>query len=156
MYANYHLPDSSVMSWLGHVDGELAYEMYYLSLTWMQKLYKHQLVVTKYGRLLLGSKQRMPWCLCIRKNSMVSSSWTDTKFKMEINFKNLQSNWLYLLWACYSAHLLCADINPILTEVFQKLNTLAVTTKHIILSILTDVSWWNNVFWCIRSTSVDQ
>lgn len=154
MYANYHLPDSEVMSWLGHVDCKLAYEMCYLSFTWMQKLYKHQLVVTKYGRLLLG--QRMPWCLCIRKNSMFWSSWTDTKFKMEIHFKNLQSNWLYLLWAHYSAHLLCVNINPILTEVFQKLNTLTVTKRHIILSIPTDVSWWNNVFWCIRSTSVAQ
>lgn len=37
-----------------------------------------------------------------------------------------------------TAHICCV---PILTEVFQKLNTLTVTKGHIIVSLLTDVSW---------------
>lgn len=145
MYVNYQLPDSSVMSWLGHVDGELAYDICYLLLTWMQKLYKHQLVVTKYGLLLLGQSREC-------RDAYVSerTHGQTQKFKMEIHFKNVQSNWLYLLWA----HLLCAINNPILIEVLQKLNTLTLTKRHIILSILTYVSWWNNIFFCIRSASV--
>lgn len=51
------------------------------------------------------------------QEELVSSSTTDTKFKMGIHLKNLQSNWLCLLWAHYSAHSLCANSNPILAGV---------------------------------------